>query len=253
MTFPYQPARDFISILRDERRDLLERLRQTRFTQLKPGFTYGQVIPHASYQPWCDDERFLELYEVIRAHTLVDVYRCYELYLCAIQAAKIEGDLVEVGVWKGGTGALMAACFGGVEVHLFDTFAGVAKADADKDTMYCGGEHSDTSRELVQALFARVGVTPNFHVGIFPDDTLADVPERVALAHIDVDVYASAKESFEAIWPRVQSGGFVIFDDYGFFGCEGVAEAVNELRQTVHDGTFIHNLNGHATFIKRAG
>jgi O-methyltransferase len=251
MTFQYQPADDFLSILRDERRDLLNRLRQTRFTQLKPGFSYGQVVPFASYQPWQDDQRFLELYEIVRSHTLVDVYRCYDLYLCASQAAEIDGSLVEVGVWKGGTGALIAACFGNAPVHLFDTFAGVAKADAEKDTMYGGGEHKDTSQEIVEALFERVGVAPNFHVGIFPDDTLSGLPERVALAHIDVDVYASAKGSFETIWPRVQPGGFVIFDDYGFFGCEGVAQAVNELRQSLRDAIFVHNLNGHGTFIKR--
>lgn len=251
MTYEYPAASDFTAILRAERRDLLDRLRQTPFSQLREGYSYGQIIPYASYSPWKDDPGFLETYELVREHTLVDIYRCHELYNCARQVEGLSGSLVEVGVWRGGTAALMAAALPGKAVHLFDTFAGVAKADSAVDTVYRGGEHSDTSIPIVERLLEQVGASPRIHVGIFPDDTLEQLPAEVALAHIDVDVYASAKESFTAIWPRVQTGGFVIFDDYGFFGCEGVAQAVNELRGEVEDCVFIHNLNGHALFIKK--
>ncbi len=44
----------------------------------------------------------------------------------------------------------------------------------------------------------------------------------------------------------------VVFDDYGFFGCEGVTQAVDELVAQREDVTFIYNLNGHAVLIKKA-
>ncbi len=54
---------DFIEILRSERRDLLNRLRKTRFTTLKPDYPHAQVIPYASYAPWLNDQNFQDIYK----------------------------------------------------------------------------------------------------------------------------------------------------------------------------------------------
>ena len=45
-------------------------------------------------------------------------------------------------------------------------------------------------------------------------------------------------------------GGVVVFDDYGFYECEGVAHFVNETA-TRSDLLYVHNLNGHALLVKR--
>lgn len=45
---------------------------------------------------------------------------------------------------------------------------------------------------------------------------IADHPElRVALLHIDVDVYQPTKDALELLYDRVVPGGLLIFDDYG--------------------------------------
>ncbi|MFC4274310.1 TylF/MycF/NovP-related O-methyltransferase [Achromobacter aloeverae] len=241
---------DFLDVLRSERRDLLARLRATRFPVVKPGYSQAQVVPHATYAPWLDDAPFMKVYEVISANTLVDIYRCYELTTLARQVASLPGDLVEVGVWRGGTAALLAHAVPEKNIALFDTFSGVAKADAAYDTLYKGGEHADTDRDIVTRLFDELGLRCAIHAGMFPDDTLDGLPGRISLAHIDVDTYLSAKESFDVIWPRVVQGGMVVFDDYGFWGCEGVTQFVNEDCSGLADGVLIHNLNGHAVAIK---
>lgn len=46
-------------------------------------------------------------------------------------------------------------------------------------------------------------------------------------------------------------GAILVFDDYGFYGCEGVTTFCNELK-TCSDLIFTHNLNGHAVFVKIA-
>ena len=43
----------------------------------------------------------------------------------------------------------------------------------------------------------------------------------------------------------------MIFDDYGFFGCEGVTQAVHEIMAAATDALLVHNLNGHALLFKR--
>lgn len=245
------PSADFIEVLRSERRDLLNRLRKTQFTTLKPDYLHAQVIPHASYAPWLNNQNFQNIHQKIQHCTLVDIYRCYELFSLARQMADLEGDFIEVGVWRGGTAALLNSAAPHKTIHLFDTFTGVAKADSSIDTLYTGGEHSDTSQGMVQQLFLQMNLKCNLHPGIFPDDTFSNLPEKISLAHIDVDTYASAKDSFTAIWPKLTCCGVIIFDDYGFFGCEGVTQAVHEITATYTNSLFIHNINGHAILIKK--
>jgi O-methyltransferase len=53
----------------------------------------------------------------------------------------------------------------------------------------------------------------------------------------------------EWVWPRLVAGGMIVYDDYGFRGCEGVTQFVNEQRSKP-DRLIFHNLNGHAIAIK---
>jgi len=221
------------------------------------GAEYGPVQPLADYSPWATDARFQKIYSAIKSHTLVDLYRCYELWQLVEQTAKLpNGDVIEVGVWRGGTGGMLATrCLSlGLDsrVYLCDTFTGVVKAD-EAEKIYAGGEHSDTSVAIVKALVRSLRVENAVILkGIFPDDTGEMIEDsRFRFAHIDVDVYRSAKESVEWIWPRLVIGGIMVYDDYGFQGCEGIARLVNEQRD-YGDRIIVHNLNGHAVVVKTA-
>ena len=73
--------------------------------------------------------------------------------------------------------------------------------------------------------------------------------DRLSFCHIDVDVYQSAHDACSFVWPRLSPGGVVVFDDYGFLGCEGVTEYVDSLRSRT-DCTVVGNANGHGVVIK---
>jgi O-methyltransferase len=64
-----------------------------------------------------------------------------------------------------------------------------------------------------------------------------------------VDVYQSARSVLDWIWGRLEVGGVVIYDDYGFEGCEGITKFVNE-QSAEKDRLVFHNLNGHALVVK---
>jgi O-methyltransferase len=245
---------DFASILNNERKQLLNVLRSTRFSQLNKDYIHQQIIPLASYAPWENDEAFVQLMEAIKNNTLVDKYRCYELWDLAKQVAPLTGDVVEVGVWKGGTGALIAKASESNPnsvVYLCDTFEGVVKA-GDNDTNYKGGEHSDTSEHLVMDLLkANNSTNAVILKGIFPDDFQDQMQgKNYKFCHIDVDTYGSAKGVFDYIWPNLVVGGVVAFDDYGIWGCEGVTKMFNEIQVT--NATKLYNLNGHGVIIKNS-
>lgn len=217
---------------------------------------YMSVRPAATYNPWNKDLSFKAVHTLIEGFTLVDEYRCFELWKLIEQIAKLErGSIIEVGVWRGGTGALIAqqAKNCGIEdkVFLCETFTGVVKA-GPKDSVYKGGEHADTSRQIVEELiFTRMNLD-NVEIleGIFPDETGHYVQGReFRFCHVDVDVYQSAKNAADWIWDKIVPGGIIVYDDYGFYGCDGVTKYVEE-QMMCKDRIVIHNLNGHAIVLK---
>lgn len=223
--------------------------------RLSSGHEYESCLPVATYAPWNTDAAFQKVWQSIRGNTLVDIFRCWELWQLAQQTSSSSGAILEVGVWRGGTGALMACASAqsgsSAPVYLCDTFQGVVKAGSH-DTAYRGGEHSDTSIPIVESLMKALGLT-NYRIleGIFPEATAHLIPdtERFRLCHIDVDVFESAKDIGEWVWPRLLPGGVIVYDDYGFEVCPGITKLVNS-QKGLPDRVVFHNLNGHATVVK---
>ena len=216
--------------------------------------SHSVVIPHATYSPWIDDAEFSAAFAKIKKNTLVDIYRTYELWSLVRETSSLGGDILEVGVWRGGTGCLIAERARQLQptatVFLCDTFKGVVKA-GDQDSHYRGGEHADTSMDTVRQLTTKMGLeNVELLEGIFPDATGGRIENRqFSLCHIDVDVYESAKQIAKWVWPRLVLGGVIVYDDYGFRACEGVTNLVNE-RLHGKGALTLHNLNGHAVVVK---
>lgn len=222
----------------------------------EPVYEYDEINTYATYSPWNTNTEFLNTYEKVKAYSLVDIYRCYELWTLVEQVSKLsEGCIIEVGTWRGGTGGLLAksAKKSGIndQVFLCDTFKGVVKAGAE-DSVYRGGEHENTSRELVEDLVQNKLELDNVEIleGIFPDDTGHQVEDlKFRLCHIDVDVYNSSKDSVDWIWDRLVPNGIVVYDDYGYHECNGITKHVEE-QMDMEDRIVLYNLNGHAIVMK---
>lgn len=227
----------------------------TKFTA--NGFSYDTNIPRANFAPWDNDIEFQNVYNIIQNNTLVDIYRCYELWKLVSEASKLHTNLniLEVGVWRGGTAGIMAKKLEIVskqgKIYLADTFEGVVKT-SELDNYYSGKEHNDTSIEVVESLLSNIGVH-NYKIlqGIFPDDTAKSINNDIifGICHIDVDIYLSAKDILNWVWDKLAVGGIIVFDDYGFHTCNGITKLVEEQR-AYSDRIVIHNLNGHGILFK---
>jgi O-methyltransferase len=216
---------------------------------------HEMAYPISTYAPWRSDDEFQRVYQTIRPNTFVDVWRCHELWSILGELREVPGAILEVGVWRGGTGALIAARAAGLgledTVYLCDTWTGVAKA-GEVDIYYRDGKHDDASHAIVERLVTRMALS-NVELlqGVFPEDTGERISDRsFRLCHCDVDVYESAKDVLEWVWPRLAPGGVVVFDDYGFPACPGVTKLVDEQRMR-EDRLVLHNLNGHGLIVKR--
>lgn len=183
------------------------------------------------FSPWNGYGETSKYVHLAEPYTLVTPERLYVLYALALNAVRLHGEFWECGVYKGGTARMLAEFLAsdappGVRLHLFDTFNGMPKTDKDLD-LHQEGDFSDTSLADVQL---RVGNRERvvFHRGWIPE-TFRDMQNSVvAMAHVDVDIYRSVLDCCEFIYPRLQVGGVMVFDDYGFPSCPGARRAVDE-------------------------
>lgn len=182
------------------------------------------------YSPWFGESGFLEHYRKSSERSLVSPDRCFILYKSLMQAQRKDGDVIECGVYKGGTAALLASCLFAVnpqkKLYLFDTFEGMPETHLTKD-VHKQGDFSDTSLEAV-AEFVGFPEIVNFKKGFLPKTFIGMENAQFCFAHIDVDIYRSILDALEYIWPRLVVGGLIIFDDYGFPSCPGARDAVDE-------------------------
>lgn len=197
---------------------------------------YGKPIPDSDlylplFSPWEGQEPFDALYQEIRPHTLVSRDRAFLLWKTLQQATHLPGDVLECGVFRGGTALLAARTMAeqetaGRTLHLFDSFQGMPKTTSGVDRIE-EGEFSGTSVEAVSALLTPFPFVV-MHPGFIPQTFAGlDIP-RIAWAHIDVDIYQSVRDCIDYIYPRLVPGGSLIFDDYGFPCCSGARRAVDE-------------------------
>jgi O-methyltransferase len=211
----------------------------------RAGVVLGTPIP-AEY-----DEELAATMRAVRGYTLTSYARIAVLADAVryIVASGIEGDLVECGVWKGGS--VMAAALtlkqaGDTDrnLYLFDTFAGMPEPGAeDVRSPYDGyslhkrwRRHADSDSEWagvpVETVRANVESTgyPRERIkcvaGMVEETIPAEAPERIAMLRLDTDWYASTKHELEHLFARLAEGGVLIVDDYGHY--EGARRAVDE-------------------------
>jgi O-methyltransferase len=213
---------------------------------------HSLISTWATYSPWLLDSKFIENYTIAFSRTLIDEYRCFELWQIALQQRGISGNYLEVGVWRGGSALLLGKSIGNSSkvLYLADTFEGVVNS-GPHDSTYTDGEHADTNAADVKRFLDENLEAPfKILVGEFPSATGHLVPGKLALVHIDVDVYESGKQILEWCTPKMSKGGVIIFDDYGFLSTDGITKLVNEATNR-QDFLLIYNLNGHAILVKK--
>lgn len=179
-----------------------------------------------TFRPWLTSE-WRDKLRVDDPRSLLPAHAKYVLYCLAQNAIRrCSGDLVECGVYKGGTAKILAELALGRPLHLFDTFSGMPDTDPARD-IHQAGDFGDTSLESVREYLhghSNLQCIP----GMIPQSLEVIAERTFAFVHIDLDIYSSIKAACEFFYPRLQSGGALLFDDYGYQSCPGARAAVDE-------------------------
>jgi O-methyltransferase len=143
------------------------------------------------------------------------------LYHLASQvlAYGVPGDLVELGCHQGESSVLIQKIINYYDpsrrLHVYDSFQGLpATMPSDGATPYAQGQLQTTS-ELLLENFRRYDLrVPEIHEGWFEDTLPTGLPDRIAFAYLDGDLYQSIKVSLEHVYPRLSRGAICLIDDY---------------------------------------
>jgi hypothetical protein len=218
------------------------------------------------------DSGFQPIFEKCLPYTMTSAERLYSVYKSIeyIVANNIQGDIVECGVWKGGSSMcamLSLAAFGDQNRNffLYDTFEGMSEpGEKDKDLSDSSAKDQLSSREkttsdVIWAYSPLEEVQKNIEYTGYPmskvqcikgkvEETIpGTISDKVALLRLDTDWYESTLHELNHLFPKLVPGGVLIIDDYGHW--KGAREAVD---QYFHDNNITILLN-RIDYTGRAG
>ncbi|HVX25329.1 MAG TPA: TylF/MycF/NovP-related O-methyltransferase [Parafilimonas sp.] len=157
-------------------------------------------------------------------------YTTLELCCTEIRRNNVEGNVAELGVYKGDFAKRINQLFPDKKLYLFDTFEGFDEKDVstEKQSNFSSGEQdfSDTSVELV----LRKMKYPNKCVvkkGFFPDSAV-DVDDKFCFVSIDADLYEPILAGLKFFYPRLEPGGYIFVHDFNNDLYKGAKKAVLE-------------------------
>ena len=152
----------------------------------------------------------------------------------ASQQMGCDGDFVELGCYEGDTSLLLAEIVKREKrLFIYDSFEGLPEK-GEKDFSESGkdfraGELCVTKRYVKQRFLRANLPVPVIKKAWFDElDPKEDLPEKIAFAFLDGDLYDSIKTSLELVIPKMSEGGVVIVHDYNNPQLPGVSKAVDE-------------------------
>jgi hypothetical protein len=141
----------------------------------------------------------------------------------------VQGDTAECGVYKGATSYLICQAENGIpRTHfIFDSFEGLSQPTTEEGNYWTKGDLA-TSLERTRANLPFPNVS--YHKGWIPDRFEDVADRRFAFVHIDVDLGQPTLDSLKFFYPRMNRGGIIVCDDYGFLTCPGATKAFDEFQ-----------------------
>lgn len=215
-------------------------------------FNFQLVKTNQRLNPFSDfEDDFINILNKCKPYTMTSEERLYAMNKAVEYLIKnnIPGDIVECGVWRGGS--TMCALLGLVKmgkpdrnIFLYDTFDGMSEPtekDANllgkdakqlldesqkttEDTMWCYAPIEDVKKNIESTSYPHQLVT--YIKGKVEDTIPGTMPGEIALLRLDTDWYESTYHELKFLFPKLVKGGVLIIDDYGHW--QGAREAVDQ-------------------------
>lgn len=179
------------------------------------GLVMARTASRSAVVPWATS-----------AETMLGIDRINDLRECieTVLLERVEGDLFEAGVWRGGGVILMRAmleayCDEERIVWAADSFRGPPPPSAKQDIGFDFHRQPSfrASLKSVRENVRRYGLSEDRirYVEGWLEDTLSTLDvQKIGVLQIGVDLNTATTTALRALYPSVSSGGFVLVDGY---------------------------------------
>jgi O-methyltransferase len=180
----------------------------------------------------------------------------------------VAGDIVECGVWRGGSMmlaalALMARGDTSRDLWLYDTFEGMSAPGAEDraatgesaaaqlartprgEGVWCEAGLADVRANLASTGYPQERI--HFVEGKVEDTIPATLPARIALLRLDTDWYESTRHELRHLYPLLSRQGILLVDDYGYW--QGARQAVDEYFAARPGPVYLHRVDNTARLV----
>ncbi len=200
---------------------------------------------------WLSDENFFRYYE--RFHGQENYHSADRKFFLKNLLQLVDGlpgDTAECGVFQGASSYLICEYFQAHDKQhvIFDSFEGLSKPQQEDGTHWTVHQFTVDEQTVRNNLaeFDRVEI----YRGWIPDSFHHVLDRQFCFVHIDVDLYQPTLEAARFFYDRTVVGGIILCDDYGFDGCPGARQAIDELLCDKPE-LLVQVPTGQAFFVKR--
>ncbi|MFE2988233.1 TylF/MycF/NovP-related O-methyltransferase [Streptomyces sp. NPDC059262] len=198
------------------------------------------------------DDEAKGIIRAVKPYTMTSPERLNAFILATRHVVRhdIPGDIVECGVWRGGSmqacaKALLSQGDTGRDLYLFDTYEGMTppteedlRRDGKSAEELLAAQGKDRP---IWAVATLDDVKSGFRDVPYPEDRLhfvrgkvedtvpGQAPEQISILRLDTDWYASTKHELDHLYDRLVPGGVLLIDDYGYW--QGSRQAVDEFME----------------------
>jgi O-methyltransferase len=156
-----------------------------------------------------------------------------ELIANEIYDKKIQGNVAELGVYRGDFAKFINRAFPDRKLYLFDTFEGFDKRDVETElkNKFSTGEQ-DFSETSVELVLNKMENRQNCIIkkGFFPE-TAEGVNDTFSFVSIDVDLYEPMNKGLHFFYESLNNGGYIMLHDYNNNGYKGIKVALRKFSE----------------------
>ncbi len=129
---------------------------------------------------------------------------------------ELDGQILDLGVWKGDSTRALARIFPERVIHGFDSFEGLPE-----DWGHLGKGHFGEVEGALPDVPANVQLFKGWFDATLPAWRDAHDDRPISLLRVDCDLYSSTKTALAALRPLIRPGTWIVFDELiGYRGWE---------------------------------
>lgn len=187
------------------------------------------------------DDELVEILRAVRPYTMTSHDKLHALISAVRYVARydVPGDIVECGVWRGGSMHAAARTLDKLgkhdrDLYLYDTFEGMteptakdigpdgrlaadrmATADRDKSLVWAKASLEDVQQGFEQVPYPAERV--HYVKGPVEQTIPGSLPSQIAILRLDTDWYESTTHELTHMYDLLVPGGVLMIDDYGWW------------------------------------